>query len=67
VSLNEPFQKTDNGKTNIHNIITKYREKGAITVAPQSGRSKKLTERLNGINDTLRLLSPKTGVNLWKK
>ncbi|PKY35410.1 hypothetical protein RhiirB3_375461 [Rhizophagus irregularis] len=37
--------KTGYGKTTIHNIIAKYRETGAVTVAPRSGRPKKLTER----------------------
>ncbi|GBC22304.1 IS630 family transposase [Rhizophagus irregularis DAOM 181602=DAOM 197198] len=37
--------KTGYGKTTIHNIIAKYRETGAVTVAPRSGCPKKLTER----------------------
>jgi transposase len=37
--------KTGYGKTTIHNIITKYCETGAVTVASRSGRPKKLTER----------------------
>ncbi len=38
-------EKTGYGKTTIHNIISKYNEMGAISVAPRSGRPKKLTER----------------------
>jgi transposase len=38
-------KKTGYGKTTIHNIILKYNEMGAISVAPRSGCSKKLTER----------------------
>ncbi|CAB4421722.1 unnamed protein product [Rhizophagus irregularis] len=38
-------EKTGYNKTTIYNIITKYREKGAITVAFRSERPKKLTER----------------------
>ena len=37
-------KKTGYGKTTIHNIILKYNEMGAISVAPRSGRPKKLTE-----------------------
>src|SRR5688572_8042932 len=37
-------KNTGNRKTNIHNIITKYRKTGVITVAPRSG-PKKLTVR----------------------
>ena len=37
--------KTGYGKTTVHNVITKYREKGAISVASRSGRPKKVTER----------------------
>ncbi|PKY30292.1 hypothetical protein RhiirB3_312272, partial [Rhizophagus irregularis] len=37
--------KTGYEKTTIYNIITKYRETGAVTIAPRSGRPKKLTER----------------------
>jgi transposase len=37
--------KTGYGKTTIHNIISKYNKIGAISVAPRSGRPKKLTER----------------------
>lgn len=37
--------KTGYGKTTIHNIIIKFREKNTISVAPRSGRPKKLTER----------------------
>ena len=38
-------EKTGYGKTTIHNIISKYNEMGAISVASRSGRPKKLTER----------------------
>lgn len=38
-------QKTGFGKTTVHNIITKYKKTGAITVASRSGRPKILTER----------------------
>src|SRR6266540_1879886 len=38
-------KKTNYGKTTIHNIIVKYHETDAITVASRSGRPKKLTER----------------------
>jgi len=38
-------EKTGYGKTTIHNIITKYRNTGILTVAPRSGRPKKLDER----------------------
>lgn len=37
-------EKTGYGNTTIHNIITKYRETSAISVAPRSGRPKKITE-----------------------
>jgi transposase len=37
--------KTGYGKTTIHNIITKYHKTGAVSIAPRSGRPKKLTER----------------------
>src|SRR5437764_6127149 len=38
-------EKTGYGKTTIHNIITKYRNTGTLTVALRSGRPKKLNER----------------------
>ncbi|CAB4494822.1 hypothetical protein RhiirA1_469087 [Rhizophagus irregularis] len=38
-------EKTGYEKTTIHNIITKYRKTGAITVAPRSSCPKKLTVR----------------------
>ena len=38
-------KKTNYGKTTIHNIIVKYHETDAVTVASRSGWSKKLTER----------------------
>src|SRR6266542_5020103 len=38
-------KKTNYGKTTIHNIIVKYHETDAVTVASRSGRPKKLTER----------------------
>src|SRR2546423_7007977 len=37
--------KTGHGKTTIHNIITKYHKTGTLSVAPRSGRPKKLNER----------------------
>ena len=39
------IKKTDYGKTIIHNIIVKYHETGAITVASKSSWPKKLTEQ----------------------
>ena len=38
-------KKTGYGKTTVYNIITKYRNTGTLTVAPRSGRPKKLNER----------------------
>ncbi len=38
-------KKTNYGKTTIHNIIVKYHETGAVTVASRSGRPKKLIKR----------------------
>jgi len=38
-------EKTGFGKTTVHNVITKYRETGAVSVASQCGRPKKITER----------------------
>jgi transposase len=38
-------RKTGYGKTTIHNIIIKYHKTGALTIALQSGRPKKLNER----------------------
>ena len=38
-------KKTGYGKMMVHNIIIKYREKSAISVANRSGRPKKVTEQ----------------------
>src|SRR6266540_3806937 len=51
-------EKTGYGKTTIHNIISKYNEMGAISVASRSGRPKKLTLYEMGYNSRTALRKP---------